>query len=95
MSELFERFAGFREFVDPRQDQLADVYRALFELQNVNTEDPDEILRVIAGLDVQRIHRMYQNKCNEIQRGNSNLNWALSNVSFRNCKAVMGDNDYV
>lgn len=95
MSELFERFTGFREFVDPRQDQLVDVYRALHALRNVSTNDPNEILSIISELDVSRVHRMYKNKCNDIARDNNNLQWALRNVSFKHYKAVIGDNDYV
>ena len=92
---LFDRFTDFREFLDPRQDQLIDVYRAIHALENVNMNDSNDILRTISDLDVSRVHRMYQNKCNEVLYGNNNLRWALQAVSFRHCKAVIGDNDYV
>lgn len=95
MSELYERFTGFPEFLDIRQDQLADVYRAIHTLKNIQADDPNEVIRIISTLDLQRIHRMYQNKCYELQRGNNNLRYSIQRASFRPFKAVLGDIDYV
>lgn len=95
MSEFFQRFAGFPELVDYRQDQLLEVYRAIESLKNIETNDPTEVLNLIRGLDPQRVHRMYQNKCNEHQSGNRVLSNAIRRMSFRSFKPVIGDSDYV
>lgn len=95
MSELFEQFAGLPEFLDIRQDQYADVMRAIHRLNTLYTEDPDEVIRIIGEMELSRVHRTYQSKCNEIRQGNSGLERQIHNASFRPFKSVVGDNDYV
>lgn len=95
MSILSERFAEFPEFLDYRQDQLMDVLRAVRTLKNINVDDPNEMIRTIGDLDLPRVHRMYQNKCNELRHGNNTLHNSLRRVSFRPFKAVLGADDYV
>ena len=95
MSELFDRFTEFPELVDYRQDQLIEVYRALDALRNITSEDPNQVIQMIQGLDLQRVHRNYQNKCNDHIRGNRSLQQAIRNVTFRAFKPVIGDINYV
>lgn len=95
MSELFERFADLPAFLDYRQDQMMDVLRTVQSLDNVSSEDPDEVIRMIQELHVERVYNAYRNKHSESLRGNSNLRWRIRSASFRNFKAVLGADDYV
>ena len=95
MPILSELFAELPEFLDYRQDQLRDVLVAVRTLENINMDNPNEIIRVISDLDLPKVHRMYQNKCNEVRRGNGTLTNQLRNVSFRPFKALIGADDYV
>lgn len=95
MSVSPERFAEFPDFLDYRQDQLLDVMRAIRTLRSLNSDDPNEMIRTISDLDLPRVYRMYQNKCNEVHRGNSALIDSIRRVSFRPFKAVLGADDYV
>lgn len=97
MSVLSDQFAGFPDFVDFRQDQLMDVLRAVRTLRNMDSEDPSDLIRTLATLDLPRVHRMYQNKCNELRRGNYSIASAIqgASVSFTRFRAVLGADDYV
>ena len=95
MSVLTELFAEFPEFVDYRQDQLLDVMRAIQTLKDVKSDDPTALIRTISNLDLPRLHTMYNNKCNEVRRGNSQLMYAIRDASFIRFKSVLGADDYV
>jgi hypothetical protein len=95
MSVLSDQFADFPDFVDYRQDQLMEVLQAVRTLGTLRSDDPNHIISTISSLDPPRLHRMYQNKCNELRRGNHSLVTVLRNVSFNRFRAVMGADDYV
>ena len=95
MSVLHERIATLPEFLDIRRDQLLDVLRAVKVLQDIRVDDPNEMLRIIEGLRLYEVSRAYSDKCNTLMGGNRGLNRLIQDASFRQCKTIVGDDDYV
>lgn len=95
MQRFSEQLAEIREFIDIRYDSLLDIHETIKSLEDAEFEDPDAAMQFLDALCLSQKTVEYTNRCNQVARGNYQLANALSNISLKGVKPVLGDDTYV